>query len=250
MRSREGAVGIRLRQRQSTCRPTCPCSCHNSHRSATPSFLKQALGQLFIGYTGLPMLSNTCDSLACEKGQVASMSVEYWFPLGSCWSQIVRLQLAYQTNIGPSLQLSTLRCVPDSAQCVSFALDGNVDGLKSLFAQGLASPRDVSSTRGYSLLRWSLYGQQYEMCKFLLTAGADPTYRPIAPSDDSPSDKACDIILRGGLPTEVVNILRIIAEGSDYVEHQNLSLLHKIVLGLSVLDLEQELRNRPCDVDV
>lgn len=156
MRSKAEAVGFRLRQRQSTCRPTCSCACHDQRHSATPSLLKQTLGQLFVGYAGLPVFGSKCDSLACEKGQIPSVSVEYWFPLGLCWSQIIRLQLAYQTNIGPSLQLSTLRCIPDSAQSVSFALNGNVEGLKSLFTQGLASPRDVSSTRGYSLLRVSL----------------------------------------------------------------------------------------------
>lgn len=155
MRSKAEAVGFRLRQRQSACRPTCPCACHDQQRSATPSVLKQTLGQLFVGYAGLPVFGSKCDSLACEKGQIPSVSVEYWFPLGLCWSQIIRLQVAYQTNIGPSLQLSTLRCIPDSAQSVSFALNGNIDGLKSLFAQGFASPRDVSSTRGYSLLRVS-----------------------------------------------------------------------------------------------
>ncbi|KAK3937500.1 hypothetical protein QBC46DRAFT_344486 [Diplogelasinospora grovesii] len=176
------------------------------------------------------MLGNKCDSLACEEGQVPSINVEYWFPLGFCWSQIVRLKLTYETTVGPSLQLSTLRRVSDSTQCVSFALNGNIHGLKALFSQGLASPRDVSSTNGYSLLRWALYGQQYEMCKSLMTVGADPTYRPIAQSDDCPSDEAGDIIPRGGLPPEVMEILRIISEGSDFIEHQNFSLLHRIVL--------------------
>lgn len=156
MRSKADSVGFRLRHRQSTCRSTCPCACHDQQRSATPSILKQTLGQLFLGYAGLPVLGNKCDSTACEKGQIPSISVEYWFPLGLCWSQIIRLQIAYETNIGPSLQLSTLRCVPDSVQSVSLALNGNIEGLKNLFAQGLASPRDVSSTRGYSLLRVSI----------------------------------------------------------------------------------------------
>ena len=48
-----------------------------------------------------------------------------------------------------------LRRVPDSAACVNFALTGNIDGLKDLFKRGLASPKDVSSTRGYSILRVS-----------------------------------------------------------------------------------------------
>ena len=91
VRMRSEAVGVRLRQALSNCRPTCPCA----------------------------------------------------------WSQIIRLQLAYRTNFGPSFQLSTLRRSPDSAQSVSFALNGNIDGRKRPPSQGLASPRGVSSARGY-----------------------------------------------------------------------------------------------------
>jgi hypothetical protein len=138
----------------STCRSDCLCACHlRSKKSATSGFLDSMLGQLFVGYAGIPLLSPRCDSDSCEKAQTPHVSVEYWFPLGFCWSQIVRLQLGYQPNVGPCLQLSTLRRVPDSAQCVNYALEGNIEGLKQLFKNGLASPRDVSSTRGYSILR-------------------------------------------------------------------------------------------------
>ncbi len=58
-----------------------------------------------------------------------------------------------QSNAGPSLQLKTLRRIPDSAEAITFAMNGNIEGVKSLFGRGLASPVDVSDTRGYSLLR-------------------------------------------------------------------------------------------------
>lgn len=149
------AVRVRLRQMRASCHATCHCSCHSVQDKKSPSFMNRMLGQLFIGYSGLPFLSSKCDSSACVRGQIPTVNAEYWFPLGFCWSQIVRLHLTYEANTGPSFQLSTLRRVSDSAQCVHFALNGNIDGLKSLFSQGVASPRDVSSTRGYSLLRVS-----------------------------------------------------------------------------------------------
>ncbi|KXX73195.1 Ankyrin repeat domain-containing protein 7 [Madurella mycetomatis] len=243
------SIRLRLRQTRKTCQAACRCSCHSVLDKKTPAFMDGLLGQLFVGFSGWPLLSAKCDSAACTGQRTSSVSLEYWFPLGICWSQIVRFSLAYEANVGPSLQLNTLRRVPDSSLCVSFALEGNIDGLKSLFNRGLASPRDVSSTRGYSLLRWALYGQQYETCKFLMAAGADPTYRPIAKSDDSPSDKAVDIILRGRIPQEVVEILRLVSEGSDFIERQNFSRIHRIVLGLCCGDLEEELRLHPRSVD-
>ena len=149
------SVGIRVTQ-YASCRPGCPCNCHLQTRSATlPSIFDRVVGQMFVGYAGLPLLNQKCNLGSCQKMQSPSVSFEYWFPLGFVWSQIVRLQLSYQANVGPQFELSSLRRIPDSAPCVNFALNGNIDGLKDLFKRGLASPRDVSSTRGYSVLRVS-----------------------------------------------------------------------------------------------
>jgi hypothetical protein len=146
------SVSVRVAQ-YSTCRTGCQCACHSQSRSATPGMFDRMLGQLFVGYSGLPLISPRCNNDSCLKSKASNLTFEYWFPLGFVCSQIVRFRLGYQTNIGPQLEFSTLRRVPDSAQCITFALNGNVDGLKDLFSRGLASPRDVSSTRGYSVLR-------------------------------------------------------------------------------------------------
>ena len=163
---RSEGVGIRLSQYFSTvCRPGCSCACHTQRRSATPGLMDRLIEQLFVGYAGLPLLSPKCDNDTCGKTQSTHVSVEYWFPLGFCWSQIIRFHVGYRPHLGPQLCMSTLRRVPDSAPCVNFALEGNIEGLKSLFKHGLASPRDVSSTRGYSVLRvrlnlWSHFKQR------------------------------------------------------------------------------------------
>ena len=132
-------IGMRVTQ-YGACRPRCSCRCHVQRRSSTPGLVDRFFGQMFVGYAGLPLVNAKCDINSCEKNQAAHVSVEYWFPLGFVWSKILRLQLTYQPNIGPQFDLSTLRRVPDSAQCVNFALNGNIDGLKDLFKRGLASP--------------------------------------------------------------------------------------------------------------
>ena len=236
--------GMRLTQ-YGACRPGCPCTCHVQTRSSTPGLIDRVFGQLFVGYAGLPLVNAKCDTHSCEKNQAAQVSVEYWFPLGFVWSKILRLQMTYQPHIGPQFELSTLRRVPDSAQCVNFALTGNIDGLKYLFKKGLASPRDVSTTRGYSVLRWAMYGKQYQTCKFLFQAGADPDYRPIAVSDNSPRNKAHQFLLMGGLCDEDVEALRCLTRGDDFIDEQNYTLLHRIILGLSLADLEEEICLHP-----
>ncbi|KAL8821216.1 MAG: hypothetical protein Q9191_007356 [Dirinaria sp. TL-2023a] len=242
------AVGVRVSQ-YSTCRAGCPCACHKPSKAATPGLLDRIVGQIFVGYAGLPLLGAKCDTRTCEKAQSPAVSFEYWFPMSFVWSQILQLKVAYEPNVGPQFELRSLRRVADSAQCVHFALNGNIEGLKGLFRRGLASPRDVSNTRGYSLLRWAMYGKQYQTCKFLVHAGADVDYRPIAVSDNSPRHKANQFLLMGGLSEKDEEALRCVTQESDFVDEQNYTILHKIVLGLSLLDLEEEILRRPEEIN-
>ncbi|RYP49792.1 hypothetical protein DL768_004579 [Monosporascus sp. mg162] len=215
--------------------------------------VRPILGRLFVGYSGLPIISPKCDNDECRGARAKQVSMEYWFPT-SIWSTIVRIQVGISLNRGPSLHLETLRLVPDSSQCVSYARAGNISGLQYLFRHGLASPRDVSSSRGYTLLRWSLYAKQYEAVEFLVRAGADPDYRPVAATDNSPRIKACHFLLEGGLSRKAINALRTITKGSDYlddfIDSSKFTKTHKIVLGLSLQNLEEELLLNPDDINL
>jgi hypothetical protein len=236
-----------------SCRTGCPCSCHRQRRSSSPHILSSLLGRLTIGTAGVPIVSVKCDDDTCRGSPIRQFNLEYWFPLGF-WSTIVRMQVNYGLNIGPTLNLETLRRVPDSSVSVNFAVSGNVEGLKHLFRQGRASPRDVSTTRGYSLLRWALYSKQYATCVFLVRAGADSGYRPIAASDNSPRIKACHFLLEGGNSEETNEALRTITNGSEYfdefIEDSRFTVTHRIVLGLSMKPLEEELILHPEDIDI
>ena len=154
--TRSEGVRVRLDRYISTCPVACNCICHATTKASTPAMIDRVLGQLFIGYAGLPLLNPRCDAEGCRKSRSPYISLEYWFPLGYFWSQIFRLQVAYRANFGPRVSLSTLRRVPNSALCVKYAMTGNIEGLKTLFTRGLASPIDVCSVRGYSLLRVSM----------------------------------------------------------------------------------------------
>lgn len=153
--SQTEGMAINGTQYASACPMTCVCSCHRQAKAPAPAFINRVLGQLFVGAAGIPLLSTKCDYHACKSSRAPRVTVEYWFPLGVFWSQIVRLQVGYQANMGPQFSLRSLRRVPDSAQCVHYAMHGNIEGLKDLFRRGQASPLDVSSTRGYTLSRVS-----------------------------------------------------------------------------------------------
>lgn len=245
-------IGVRVTPYIASCRNGCLCACHSQRRSSAPALLNSLLGRLFATYTGVPILNPKCDDEACRGSRASKFGMEYWFPT-SFWSTIVRMQVDYHPNAGPSLQLETLRTVPDSAQCVSYAVNGNITGLQHLFRLGMASPRDVSSGRGYSLLRWALYAKQYKTCEFLVHAGSDPDYLPIAASDNSPRIKACHFLLEGGLSDDALSAMRTITNGSqyldDYIDDSRFTRIHRIVLGLSMQDLQEELLLRPEDIN-
>ena len=131
----------------------CSCKCHLHNKSSSAGYLGVVVGRLFLGYSGLPLLISPCGLKMCRRKQALSVSAESWFSMGLCWSQIIRFQISYQSQIGPEWELSSLRGVPDSAECVKLALEGDINGLKALFQYGITSPKDVSSTRGYSILR-------------------------------------------------------------------------------------------------
>lgn len=245
-------LGFRVTPCLVVCRRGCRCACHVQKKSNTPAVLNRVLGQLFVGYVGLPALSSKCNIDGCQRSRSSQVTLEYWFPWAFFSSTIMRMQIGYQPNIGTLMQLDTLRRVPDTSQCVNFALQGDIEGLKYLFSHSLASPRDVSTTRGYSVLRWALYGKQYKTCEFLVHAGADPDYRPIAASDNSPRNKACHFLLEGGLADEATDALHAITNGShfdNFIDEAKFTQTHRIVLGLSRQNLEQEIIFHPEDID-
>ena len=53
-----------------------------------------------------------------------------------------------------SLQIARIR--PDDSKIFHLATAGDIEGMKVMFARGLASPNDVSYTFGYSVLHVSV----------------------------------------------------------------------------------------------
>ncbi|KAL8912015.1 MAG: hypothetical protein Q9171_002928 [Xanthocarpia ochracea] len=78
-------------------------------------------------------------------------NLQYESSFGSA-GNVVSQPSRHVSNLGPQRQFPTQVKVSDTAQSISFAMKGDIDGLKYLFSQGLASPRDVSSSRGFNLV--------------------------------------------------------------------------------------------------
>lgn len=150
-------TGISIRTTQFTgqvCEPQCRCNCHARHELRSPDLIEPVLGRLFVCYAGMPRVRGHCGDVRCRRRQAPCISIEYWFPL---WflAQVIMVLFVQQPGAGPHFQIRTIRRVPGSAKCITFAVNGNIEGMKALFVQELASPHDVSQTRNFSMLRVS-----------------------------------------------------------------------------------------------
>lgn len=228
--------------RRLSCQSWCRCACHTKRKLdlSAPGIMQGMLGRMFVGYSGLPLLKDRCDFRGCRDRRNASATVEYWFP---SWfvSMNLKVCLTYLPRIGPEFLLSTTRRVADDSQSISFAMQGNIEGLKQLFTNGLAGPRDVSDSRGYTLMRWALYGgmHNYETVKFLISEGALV--------DETSYENVWDFIMRGKCTETQEGQLRCITDGGggDWIEEQSFPLVHRIVLGRSSIALATELNENP-----
>ncbi|KAI1749366.1 ankyrin repeat-containing domain protein [Xylaria castorea] len=246
LRPRADAVGFRLRSSPDMCcRPGCRCACHQRTESASPAVLDRVLGQLFVGYSGVPFLRPTCDEPLCERPLVPRVSLEYWFPIGLFWSLIIQVLCTYTSNMGPSLQVRTIRRVPDNATCVEFAIAGNIEGLKYLFHRGLASPRD-----------WALYTKQFDTCTYLMHQGADPDYGTYGSTTTALSsykvtskDRARSMLLEPGLSAHAETALRLVLEGDDWIDDCSFTQVHRAVVGLSTLSIEEAIQKNLSDLN-
>ena len=65
------------------CDRFCVCQCHRATNLATPINTAHVLGRLFVGYTGLPLLSHSkCNRKACRPRRTqVSLRIAYLFPV-------------------------------------------------------------------------------------------------------------------------------------------------------------------------
>jgi hypothetical protein len=155
------AVGIRTAHFSRTaCTPWCSCICHKKTTLKTPSFMERLLGSLFIGYSGIPRLRPKCNEHSCHLESQPLLYITYFFP---AWflARTMSLMISTIPLAGPLVSLKMQRAVPGDAEIFVCAKTGNIDKMKSLFRQGLASPNDVALSSGITALHVSSESIQY-----------------------------------------------------------------------------------------
>ena len=138
------------------CHGQCYCSCHIRKRARTPASLGNFMGNLFVGYTGMPLSQRICNLRRCQHRQRGfSAQFTYYFP----WWFVARAVVAtirIGTAMGPEFTLRLPHVVPESSPIFQLARAGNVQGLAYLFNNGLASPYDIAGESGATVLHVSI----------------------------------------------------------------------------------------------
>ncbi|KAI9710538.1 MAG: hypothetical protein M1820_002674 [Bogoriella megaspora] len=127
-----------------------------------------------------------------------------------------------------------IRVVPLSSDAMNYAYEGELTSLKELFILGRASPYDEDSD-GRSILVQAIDGDDPETARFLLSCGAELDHEDRWGM--SPEDQAVERVL--GSNSHRARWLQFVASCS--LDGYGFSTVHKIVLGLIAVDLEQQL---------
>lgn len=145
-----------LWQPPSCCSRNFYCDYHNVCYNRSPQFLDRLLGVLFWTYNGLAVIKQDCDSSTCVRNETFAIQISYFFP---AWyvNKTFNFMCKFTPLGGPEVSLRTSRIVDQSASIFHFTHIEDLNAIKSLYSQGLASSLDVSHKKWNTPLHVSLW---------------------------------------------------------------------------------------------
>ncbi|KAI1113429.1 hypothetical protein F5Y14DRAFT_451966 [Nemania sp. NC0429] len=238
-------VNVRLSEMR-PCKQRCPCRCHKPGYFKSPGFLKTTLGLLYGGYLSFPALKQSCDwPKICKGSAEGRLSVNYVFPK---WFMSNVLSLAVRlTPVGtPDLSLRMMRVRQRTDDIFHFASDRYLDKMHDLLVSGKGSVIDITVEDGHTPLHVAVQGKQTEMVKLLLRHGAEP-YLENYHKETSYEIAWDDILANQGVTNlaqssrKARSLLECFPDAEPCQERRQFTKIHKIVLNMLCVDLEQEL---------
>lgn len=128
----------------------CGCMCHKTYRFATPLFLLNYLGAVFIAHSGLPVVARECGDVHCQHPAAPFGSLTWCLP---SWLLNVVITCIITNSTRPQLILRLSKVVPAGDNIFQHVQDGSLSDLRMLFARKEASPYDITATRGQTALQ-------------------------------------------------------------------------------------------------
>lgn len=242
-------------RRDYRCNTKCGCVCHQQ-QSLQVQLQNRFLGIFAAESKGI--WTSTCTEDSCNRKSTTrrlstALCAPSWF-----WQRWIYATFSSNPLIGVNLALKISRVVDIYSPAMEYASYGNVEGLKSLFSDGLASPMDwcplpapycsggrTMISQAIGMMSFQTETQQIEVVRFLIDAGADIQHE-LCQREALAALQACKIGTEEGL-----FLLRKIVNSGDILDDNRLSDIHCILLGLGDTEssLQQELEV-PGSVDV
>ena len=157
----EGSMGhwdlkmlcTRKRQR-SFCKSSCACRCHQRCMLASSKKWQSIVGQLFVGYTGLPVVS-PCDDIRCQPIPETLIEFRYYFPE---WfmARVLEIGIQFSKPLRVAQSLRVDRVVWADSKLFLAARIGDVSALKALLSSREGTPYDVIEGNGETALTVSI----------------------------------------------------------------------------------------------
>ncbi|KAH7379029.1 ankyrin repeat-containing domain protein [Cadophora sp. MPI-SDFR-AT-0126] len=217
------------------CEKYCNCQCHVQSRIATPRWLQVLVGTLFYSYAGTPILNSPkCNSPRCRRSMVSSTQFCYYFPT---W--MVRKALIFTstwrdvTGSGASWSVRVPRVFDNFHPAVSSIIAGNLANLQRILSTREISPFDIDKD-GESLLYWAENHRQADIFAYLISIGADMNLKNIF------GKSAVDIVWNRRFSNSDAAYNSSVPDIDEDYPLQ-LSPIHKIILGIVELSLQQQL---------
>ena len=231
-----------LKPRSPRCAAWCSCICHTSNSFRSPWALKPLIGEICLEYS---TQQARCNEKSCRRLDLSTFNLVYQLPRFLMFRYIA-MTMRYAPLDGPQLSLRMPRVTPWTHLLWNYAMVGNLVAIQKMFAEGRASPYDVN-IHGSNALIYAVSHNRSKIVRFLLDQGADPEL------PNEVGRTAVDIYwekaFAGHHKQNGARDHGSLFEDSDYMQTRQLTIVHKIVLGLVPRDLKDELELSTADIN-
>ena len=235
-------VEATLNPQSPRCPVWCSCVCHISSSFRSPWALKNIIGEICLQYSGQQA---PCNEKSCRRLETSTFNLVYQLPR-FLMCRYIAMTMRYTPLDGPYFSLRMPRVTTWTHLLWNYAMVGNLVAIQKMFAEGRASPYDVN-VHGSGALIYAVSHNRPEIVRFLLDKGADP---------ELPNDlgrTAVDIYweksFAGHHKRDGLKDHGSLFEDSGYVQTRQLTMVHKIILGIVCRDLKDELELSTADIN-
>lgn len=248
-------VGNRLQIPLSS-RQRCQCKCHSTTEGSVSrwerSWLQHFLGALGISYVGFTFTPSndsdkerqchTCRGHQRCQSKYIRVLIQYHFPN---WLSRTILSIYFSRHDRPELLIRIHRLVdpnsgPYSQNIHSIIYANDIRQLKTILSSCPSTVHDLTSDYQESPLTSAVHDINTTAVELLLQAGADPLQRN--ENGSSPSGVALMMsFAMAGNPCAAIHKIAAIMPISDFLDHEDFSDLHRIMIGWLPLDLQRAL---------